>query len=318
MSKVKTKTISKDLGNADIMEEFNKMLGVSNAESKILIPKLKLIESKVKAIHNNINVFISRVAPLFPKQEEAFALLKKTNASIVLKPIDYKSIAAEPKDIMEAQINTVYKDTIRSDAVERVVEMYKRLHDYEKMYTMSTKETVVYMKRLPGSMFNPFPFSDLNIKDMWVSGDTNIAAVKFVNMVLKLQHKSAIEVVTTIKAPNVDIKKMSKLLIGMLTSCRSQIPRCDMAFDKIQNAIGMMEDNFSGYYEEFAFTKNPAIMMERFISDVSGDTKSGKKNAVLIRQFKVITLYIQKNFAAKQKTSTKFDGMLNMLDKVMA
>jgi hypothetical protein len=122
-----------------------------------------------------------------------------------------------------------------------------------------------------------------------------------------------------IYSPDVDIVQFSELLISTISKLRKQIPRCDRAFDVIENSVNMLRTNFKDYFRMSVESENPATILESFIIDVAS---SQKANPSVVMQFRKITAFMKKNAGNnKDPRVQKLFKMLNMqfnkLDKEM-
>jgi hypothetical protein len=116
-------------------------------------------------------------------------------------------------------------------------------------------------------------------------------------------------------SPDVNISNLSELIISSLGMLRKRIPRCDKAFNKIEESARMLKDNFGEYYRDFLQTKDPNNIFTAFISDVS--TSCGN-DTMLILQCRKIVEYYKKNaqmkIASGEITGEKrkmFESLLN-------
>jgi hypothetical protein len=119
-------------------------------------------------------------------------------------------------------------------------------------------------------------------------------AKKYILNILSHTYLIGHEVYEIITAPNIDIKKFSRVLLANIDKMKKTIPRCDKAFDIIKNSVEMLENNFKGYYKNSVESANPSVIIESFIVDVS---MSQKSNAVITGQFRRIIMHMKKQAA---------------------
>ena len=72
---------------------------------------------------------------------------------------------------------------------------------------------------------------------------------------------------------DIDISNFRETLSIMITKTQRVLPNCQKAFDMIENAVGLLERNFDGYYKDFVKTANPSIILLNFIGDVLNEQK---------------------------------------------
>ena len=113
----------------------------------------------------------------------------------------------------------------------------------------------------------------------------------------------------TITSPDVDVKKFSKVIISSIAKVKKRIPRCEKAFEKIEQSVGLLEGNFDGYYKDFVQSKNPSTIIESFVIDVS---QSGGSDPQTTRQFRKIINYYRKATQGKIK-DPKMKKIFDML-----
>jgi hypothetical protein len=116
-----------------------------------------------------------------------------------------------------------------------------------------------------------------------------------------------------ITSPDIDISEFSDIIVDSIKQARKMIPRANKAFKKIEESVELLKDNFQNYYKDFITTKNPTIIIENFILDVSKDN-SGEVDIELARQFKKIVMFYQKKSQGKIK-DPRVNQLFEMLNK---
>ena len=117
-----------------------------------------------------------------------------------------------------------------------------------------------------------------------------------------------------ISSPDVDIDKLSEVIVAAIEAAKKQIPRCDRAFKIIGNSVDMLKSNMNTYYKDFVATSNPTIIFESFISDIANDVNMDSQT---LNQFKRIIFHFRKKSESMPKNS-KLDTMFTSLDKIMS
>lgn len=88
---------------------------------------------------------------------------------------------------------------------------------------------------------------------------------------------------------DIDIRSFRETLSGYISEEEKTIPNCQEAFDKIENALDILEENFDEYHEDFIKTQDPSIIFSRFIADVSAEQKSSDFGTITPQFRKIIT-----------------------------
>ena len=99
-------------------------------------------------------------------------------------------------------------------------------------------------------------------------------------------------------SPDVDVTEFSEIIVKSIAAIKKQIPRCDKAFAQIEKSIGLLQNNFNGYYKDFIQSQNPSTIIESFVIDVSDSAKSDPQTA---RQFRKIINFYRKKTQGKIK-----------------
>ena len=102
-----------------------------------------------------------------------------------------------------------------------------------------------------------------------------------------------------------------QVIISSLDDVKKHIPRCDEAFDKIRESVGLLKGNFGGYYKDYVASNNPTIIMENFVLDVSKKTESSPK---VTGQFRRIISHYRK-LASQQAQHPKLRTLFEQVDK---
>jgi hypothetical protein len=170
----------------------------------------------------------------------------------------------------------------------------------------------------PGNTLMPLAFTSMDFKLIWYS-DIEPKGKKFLLTILQHTFKISFEIYDIIYSPDIDIHEFSNILISTITTLREKIPRCDKAFDVIENSVNMLKTNFKDYFRESVETENPASILQSFIIDV-GNTQ--KANPVVVAQFRKITSFMKKNAANSNDPNVKklfkmLNNQFNAIDKEM-
>ena len=169
-----------------------------------------------------------------------------------------------------------------------------------------------FLVRSAGLTFAPLPdlpalnFKQIYISDCLSAGDRGLL-LTVLHKLLAVSH----DVYDTISTPDVDVDEFVRVIVASLDDVKRQIPRCDEAFDKIRDSVGLLKGNFGGYYKDFVASNNPSIIMENFVLDVSKSTTSSPK---ITGQFRRIIGHYRK-LAAQQASHPKLQTLFQHVDK---
>ncbi len=139
---------------------------------------------------------------------------------------------------------------------------------------------------------------------------------KYILIWLNLIYISTLEIYNVSTSPDVDIERFSEILINAITQVQRQpeLHRCNKAFAKIKNSVGLLQNNFSGYYKDFIQSKNPSTIIESFVIDVSNNESA---DAQTTREFRKIIAYYSKVSHQSKVRDPKVQKLFDVLqDKV--
>lgn len=191
----------------------------------------------------------------------------------------------------------------------------KQIHDLEDKESLSDS----FIKKYDGDFLQLIPsICILDFKQMWLHDDCNDLLKNRIKYTLHLFLKKAMTIVQHIMSPDIDVSKFSEILVSNIDELRKHIPRCDKAFNKIKQSVGLLSTNFSGYYKDFVTSKNPGIIVENFVLDVASDSKADRETTM---QFKRIVAFYRKKMQGNikdpkiQKIFDLVGENLNILEK---
>jgi len=311
MKKVKIKTAKKQLADKNVINMFNQMLGTEDADPAIVIPKYELVRSKVHSLSKILSAATEDVLrKSFPEEKNGCDDIMKYVES--LNSIEYIEVPEADKLTPEVTKELCAKYTTLKDtnSIKVIILTCKNLIGYSGKLDVGETFDDSFIARIPGLEFSPFPFSRLNIKQIWVSPQITDRIKKYIFTVMKIVLDISKIVYKTLTSPDVDVKEFSKAIISSIAQVKKQIPRCDKAFAKIEQSVGLLEGNFDGYYKDFIQSQNPSTIIESFVIDVS---QSGGGDAQTTRQFRKIINYYQKATQGKIK-DPKIKKVFDMLN----
>ena len=168
-----------------------------------------------------------------------------------------------------------------------------------------------FLLRDAGSVFAPLPdLSQLNFKRIYIDVAISASDRSFVMIILHKMLKISHDVYEALSAPDVDVDEFVEVIMSSIDEVKKHIPRCDQAFDKIVESVGMLRGNFNNYYKDYVSSGNVSIMMENFVLDVS---KSTNANPQVTGQFRRIITHYRK-LASQQSSNPKLQNLFAQVD----
>jgi hypothetical protein len=318
MSKVRVKTRKANLKDKNVVSMFNQMLGTDDPNPEIVVPKYATIRQKTTAISKMlVGAVRDVISKSFPEQDEGCREIIEfatTLSDLEYLPIPSDTDTSIEDDDYDAQCREICQDytTVKSSqTIRTIILTCKSLITYKKFLTFKGSDfDDSFIARIPGLSFYPFPFSSLNLKHMWISPSITPWIKKYILTVLKICLAHCITIYETITSPDVDVAEFSAAIIESMAQIKKQIPRCEKAFAKIEESVGLLEGNFGVYYKDFVQSQNPSTIIESFVMDVS---QSGGGDAQTARQFRKIINHYRKMTAGKIK-DPRIKGIFAMLN----
>jgi hypothetical protein len=182
-------------------------------------------------------------------------------------------------------------------------------HDLENRAALS-KNFILYCE---GDYLQLFNFTSFDFKQLFISDF--ISEPKFEDYVLLSLHliyKRAIAIVEAVTSPDIDVDRFSEILIDQIQEVKKLVPRCDKAFRKIEQSVGMLKQNFGDYYKGFVTSQsgNPGAFIESFISDVAHRSDVDRET---FRQFERIIKFYQQKMTSNKVSDPKVLNMMNLV-----
>ena len=339
MGKYKIKKIvPKGLGDDQetMAELFEQMTGVKDADVEILVPKysnVMTLLSKIYKLYNllanldvfkntfadytwvdEINIFLNELkkeCELNPEENYHEDEVKKTIINKFYKDI-YNEEKLNHQKLTDAElqakeyINKIYKNVKNSKIIKQLMITSANLSPF-KVHLCADEVKDTFILREPGNTFTPLAFTSLDLKLIWIDADAKCK--KFLLSILQHTFKLTYEIYDIVYSPDVDIAKFSDLLINTISKLRSQIPRCDKAFDVIEKSVNMLKTNFKDYFRISIESENPSSILESFIIDVA---QTQNANPVVVTQFRKITAFMKKN--ASNSNDPRVKQLFKMLN----
>lgn len=309
MSKVIT--INKSIKDDRLTDMFAQMTGSKEADPAIIMPKYNNVRKLANVIIKTLDKFgnNAKLRSMFPNFivhfDEVLTYVKNLNASM-----QYDVISEDQID--EKNIHTLYKTLKNDENVRQISIICARLR---KDFTLIDSLNIYFIANQSDNIFSPFPFTTINFTNLWAempeSNENGDVIKKYILTVLKKIMEKSYEIHNIIISPDIDIEEFSHALVDAIAKARQMLPRCQMAFDKIEESVHMLKNNFGDYYKSFMISKNPTSILESFIVDVSKNQKGSTK---LKWQFMQIVNFYRKNSAGKVAKDSNLKYIFDTLD----
>lgn len=238
------------------------------------------------------------------------------------------------------ELGDTYKNLKDSELVKSMIMTYRQLKEalaaeierqkiktelLDKEHDLADKSKLKagFIKKSLGDVLHLFSFSSLNFKELYMSTyiGSQTAPKSMYNtvlFVLYLIYNRCDQIYRLVSSPDIDVDKFAEALVANIQTIKKQIPRCDEAFNKIEESVNLLRENFGGYYKDFITSQNPGIIVENFVLDVAKDSKANFK---VTQQFKQIIAFYKKRMQGQikdPKIKRIFDlvgANLNVLEK---
>lgn len=332
--KIKSKVVQSTINNKDVMEMFHGVLGTGEGTDlniTIVYPKyLKIVEHCGRYMCLLEALRASAVMGRFPAEaghlggyvsvlrEQAAAVLSAPDLAALHPPaqieqmsgqaVDYRAVTKEEYDAFVA----VYKGIKDSNLVNTIVVTCNNLVPHKKSLEDSTALKDRFLTRTAGLTFAPLPgLPAMNFKQIYISDLLTPTDKQFILMALHKMFTISHDVYEAMSSPDIDVDEFVQVIISSLDDVKKHIPRCDEAFDKIRDSVGLLKGNFGGYYKDYVASNNPTIIMENFVLDVSKSTSSSPK---VTAQFRRIIGHYRK-LASQQAQHPQMRSLFAQVDK---
>ena len=312
MASVKIKAVKHK--DKDVAQLFNQMLGADDSiNMNICYPKYVNMKSYVNNILKTLELLytgpVLKKYPQFEKniQEiETFVKHSKEHTK-ELFPVDYTEFEWNLNLIEEEEkvrFGEIYNKLKSDKLIATCISICDNLIKYRKHIQDADNLCHKFIINMPGVDFSPFPFTDLNVKQLFIllSTDAYPSAgvprnvndtvtkiseqfIKLMMLVLNKLYNLTYKLYQAYSSPDIDVKEFAEVVMNNLREVKKRIPRCEKAFRKIEESVEMLQDNFGTYYRDFVETKNQTIIMENFVLDVAKNTRADGETT---RQFQQI------------------------------
>ncbi len=312
--------IDPDIDQAELNEIFQQLSG----DPTKLDPEI--VKDKYERLKNGI----ARCNKLILKFKEA--ILDKLHTKRGVDPYFDSQVAALVawvkrsdeyinEDIDQNNLVHFYQNLKESFVVEEYLKLCKVLTHNEEHLKDRCNLSDAFIRSSVGEEFFVFDFAKINfkhlftfiLKENFTDAQELADAHKYILLTLNMLYITTQDIYKLISSPDVDIDKLSEVIVKAIEAARKQIPRCDKAFRIIANSVDMLKSNMNMYYKDFVATSNPTIIFESFIQDIS---TSINMDTQTLMQFKRIIFFFKKKSESMPK-NPQLNSMFGTLDKIM-
>ena len=351
----RAKVVHKTLASREVLDLFQSTLGGGNAEfnPEIVWPKFKRLRHHVLRFARLVEWLAQRsyLQDAFPHECAAIAawaarLLKEARGVFDEVPdLDrygsaeevevFLAASDEPKDL--AMLKFVPRfERVPAAVMQAFRERYSAACNHDTINTpiLTCKQLLPHRGALDdrgklqgrflkqaGLTFAPLPgleaanFKAFYQSDLLTEGQHEVMLV-FLHNLFTVSYA----VYETASEPDVDVNDFVEVVMASLGDIKKQIPRCDLAFKKIADSVGLLKKNFGTYFREFKASGDSTIMLQNFVADVAQE--SGGSSARLTMQFQRIISHYRKVSAGQAKDPriqalfTHVDANLKELERI--
>lgn len=216
----------------------------------------------------------------------------------------------------------MYQALKESSIIDDLLKVCKKLKEYDAHIKNHTQMDESFIKQSPGEEIVLFDFCRINIKHLFTHIlEENIPdknelkhAKMYILTMMNMMYLTTKDIYNIITTPDVDINKLSELIIAAIGAAKKHIPNCNKAFKMIEDSIDMLKHGMGEYYRSFVATGNPATIFENFVNDIAQDVDMDR--ATLI-QFKKIIFHFRKKADSMPKKNPMLEKVFGQIDKVM-
>jgi len=207
---------------------------------------------------------------------------------------------AQPTAVMLSDRSDEYKQLydafLACDAIRMLICTCDTLAPFKVHIADADKLSGRFLETLSGTSF--IPFASFDVKDAYLQAQTESERY-IISILLHKLYTYGLSMYNEFISPDMDIEHLSHVVRDAIVTLRRvpELSRCGDAFNMIEESLDMLHDNFSEYYGDFAQTRNPRVIFENFIIDVSKKRgiKHGRRATIASQFTKIINYYREKS-----------------------
>jgi hypothetical protein len=215
---------------------------------------------------------------------------------------------------MVEELSDKYKNLKKSEITNVHIEYLTTILNYKKQ--LEECEDLRWINLISDQLFDIFPFTNLNFKTIInfnLDEEDKKLFNKFLALILKKKMDLCKKIYDIITTPDINVKDLASLILENLDNFKKEIPRCDKAFNKIEEALRTLEDKFNDYYKDYVVTNDPSIMIQNFLSDIY---KKGKEDPTLVVQLRKIIKYFTDKIKTHKNSNSNINGIVDKLNNL--
>jgi hypothetical protein len=305
----RVKMVKQNVDQQGLSDMFNQLLGDEESlDVEIIKDKYLRLKTNIERIYKLLESFHNTIYNKILKDQSNIEYYKNNINGFIL---DCKSIF--PEDIEDSKLVRFYLQLKEHKVIKDCIHMCKNLIVYKKYIENNDNLSDNFIKSSKTHELVIFPFCNFDIKYIYTVVKIDDSIKKYLLIFMNMLFNTTYDIYQIITSPDIDIGEFSDIIVESIKEARKMIPRANKAFKKIEESVELLKDNFQNYYKDFITTKNPTIIIENFILDVSKEN-SGEVDIELARQFKKIVMFYQKKSQGKIK-DPKVTQLFEMLNK---
>lgn len=309
----KTKAIKKMISSKGLSEMFTQMTG--NADKSIIVPKIVQVRHHARHIYTILRKFACN-GSMMRKIANNHHLIEIMNYTDKLKEsIIFSKEIKESEEAYKSYdtkvTNAIYSSLKKNTAIRGLVVLCGKLITHKKHLEEKNNLSDKFILNAPSGPLMLFGFSSLDFAGFWRKKKCTALVKKFTLICLHYIYVSSYKIYDLINSPDVDIDQFSCHILDALGQVKKQIPRCEIAFKRIEDSVATLKKNFNSYYKTSIEAHNTSLIIESFVLDVS---KEGKSSTALKYQFQTIVKHLRKMSSQKSSKDPAIKKLFDTLN----
>lgn len=332
------KIIQKSVKDSSLNDAFQGLLGINGPNLEIVLPKITKIKTKFDKIKKCILRLVSKTLCDENARKDAEEWYKNNELDLgihlsdihakFVKQCEADGYGEDKQDLVASLIcedlakqydknelkamNDEYSEFKQSSAISTMMVICRNLIHHKQHLTEKEKLNARFIEDMVSHDFSPLVVTRFNFKSFFTNLNTTDAVKTYLLEVLHMIFNTSYELYKLVTSPDIDVEKFAQLVIDNIGNLKKHIPRCNEAFDKIEESVALLRNKFGSYYKDFVITKNPSTIIENFVMDVADNTKGNLK---LARQFKIIVMHYKKLSQTRGNVAPEVNMLFEKLEE---
>jgi hypothetical protein len=293
----------------ELYEKSFKLLDM--LRNHVVIKHMAMEDETIRDDLESYNDFMSSFNDFLKNNKNEYTLEEFKKKNLTLEDVNNNDIYCVEK---VEELSQKYKNLKKSEITNVHMEYLTNVLNYKKQ--LEESDDLEWINGISGHVFDILPFSDLNFKQIInfnLEEEEQKIFNKFLGLILKKEMDFCKKLYEIIITPDIDVRQLAQLILDNLDNFKKEIPRCDKAFYKIEDALKTLEQNFNNYYKDYVVTNDPTIMIQGFLSDIY---QNGKEDPTLVVQLRKIIKYFTDKIKSHQNSNSKINGMVDKLNSL--